>query len=111
MLDSMLLAGALIASVAGMGWLALAMETHWEQVRGSDLRSLRITTQLRCMGAAGLFVSLLFCLKVDHASMAALVWVMTLAIAAISTAFTLTWRPQWLRILVFWAGGRQSASD
>lgn len=102
MLDFMLLGGALIASVAGMGWLALAMETHWEQVRGSDPLSLRITTQLRCMGAAGLFTSLFFCLKVDHASMAALVWVMTLALAAIGTAFTLTWRPHWLRILVFW---------
>jgi len=103
MLDTLLLIAALAASVAGMGWLALAMEVHWEQVRGAHPQPAQLVTQLRCLGAAGLLVSLLLCLKVDHASMASLVWIMSLAFAAISTAFTLTWRPHWLRVLVFWA--------
>ncbi|MFZ6679047.1 DUF3325 domain-containing protein [Undibacterium sp. Tian12W] len=100
--DTLFLIVALAASVAGMGWLALAMEVHWEQVRGTLPQTPQLVTRLRCLGAAGLFASLLLCLKVDHASMAALVWIMAVAFAAISTAFTLTWRPHWLRVLVFW---------
>ncbi|MFZ6731651.1 DUF3325 domain-containing protein [Undibacterium sp. Ji42W] len=103
MLDTLLLIAALAASVAGMGWLALSMEVHWEQVNGTISQPPQLVTRLRGLGAAGLFVSLLLCLKVDHASMATLVWIMALAFAAISTAFTLTWRPRWLWVLVFWA--------
>ena len=34
--------------------------------------------------------------------MAALVWVMALAAAALVVAFTLSWRPRWLAPLVAW---------
>jgi hypothetical protein len=34
--------------------------------------------------------------------MAALVWVMGLAAAALAVAFTLTWRPRWLMVLMPW---------
>ena len=49
-----------------------------------------------------LLASLLLCLRADHASMAVLVWVMSLAAAALLVAFTLAWRPHWLRW--FWWG-------
>ncbi|MBC3917132.1 DUF3325 domain-containing protein [Undibacterium sp. CY18W] len=103
MLNALLLFAALAANVAGMGWLALAMEVHWEQVRGTSPQPARLVNRLRWLGAAGLGTSLLLCLRVDHASMASLVWVMALAVAAVSIAFTLTWRPRWLRALVIWA--------
>jgi hypothetical protein len=34
--------------------------------------------------------------------MAVLVWVMSLAAGALTTAFVLTWRAHWLRVLAPW---------
>ena len=100
--DAVMLAAALAASVLGMAWLALAMETHWEQVRGTAPLPARTVRALRLLGAAGLGASLALCLAVDHASMAALVWVMGLAASALSVAFALSWRPRWLAVLMPW---------
>ena len=105
--DALLLWTALAADVAGLGWLALAMDVHWQQVCGSTTPPSSSTMKLlRVLGAASLAGSLLLCLCVDHASMAALVWVMTLAGAALAIAFTLSWRPGWLRLLVPWVRER-----
>ncbi|MBU0828395.1 MAG: DUF3325 domain-containing protein, partial [Gammaproteobacteria bacterium] len=57
---------------------------------------------LRWLGAVGLVVALGLCLAVDHASMASLVWFMELAGAALAIAFTLSWRPRVLGVLVGW---------
>jgi hypothetical protein len=97
-----MLAAALAASVLGMAWLALAMESHWEQVRGTAPLPARTVRALRLLGTVGLGASLALCLAVDHASMAALVWVMGLAASALAVAFTLTWRPRWLAALMPW---------
>ena len=99
MLEALLLALAVVANIAGMGWLALAMEAHWAQVHGPVPASRRTVAWLRVRGAAGLAGSLWLCLQVDHASMAALVWFMTLAGAALAIAFLLTWRARWLGVL------------
>ncbi len=101
--DSLWLLVALLCSLVGIGWLALAMEVHWQQVRGAQAQAGRATVfALRVLGAAALLASLLLCLRADHASMAVLVWVMSLAAAALLVAFTLAWRPHWLRW--FWWG-------
>ncbi len=100
--DAVMLAAALAASVLGMAWLALAMETHWEQVRGTAPLPARTVRALRLLGTVGLGASLALCLAVDHASMAALVWVMGLAASALAVAFTLSWRPRWLAVLMPW---------
>lgn len=101
MRDALLLAAAMLAATAGMGWLALALDVHWEQVRGADPLA---PSTARLLHALGLAASLALCLTVDHASMASLVWVMALAAAALAVAFTLTWRPRWLGPLVVWRG-------
>lgn len=98
MLDGFLLFGAFLVTLAGMGWLALAMNVHWKQVRQGVL-SVNTIRVLRIFGGAALIGSLMLCLRVDHASMAALVWVMLLAVAAVSIAFTLSLRPRLLRVL------------
>ena len=100
--DAVMLAAALAASVLGMAWLALAMETHWEQVRGTAPLPARTVRALRLLGTVGLGASLALCLAVDHASMAALVWVMGLAASALAVAFALSWRPRWLAVLMPW---------
>lgn len=103
-MKALLLVVALSLCTLGMAWLALAMDVHWQQVRGGNgTASPRVVRVLRASGFAALLLSLLICLRADHASMAALVWVMALAGSALIVAFTLSWRPRWLAPLVFWA--------
>lgn len=96
MSDAFMLAAALVACTVSLGWLALAMDVHWQQACGRVPRAAGTVRVLRVLGALGLLVSLLLCLAVDHPSMASLVWVMALAGAALTVAFTLSWRPHWL---------------
>lgn len=103
--DAILLLLAVAANFAGLGWLALAMDVHWEQVFGPRPASPGVVKRLRVLGVAGLAASLALCLRVDHASMAFLVWFMTLAGSALAIAFTLSWRARWLGLL---AGRRTS---
>lgn len=103
MIKALLLTLAVLLCTLGMAWFALAMEVHWQQVRGTDAPVPRgIAGLLRGLGSAALLSSLLLCLSVDHATMAALVWVMTVAGSALAVAFTLSWRPRWLAVLVIW---------
>lgn len=95
-------AAALAVNLLGLGWLALSMEVHWEQVRGSEPLPRSAMLALRWLGAAGVLGSLALCLAVDHASMASLVWFMTLACSALAVAFTLSWRPGLLAVLLAW---------
>ncbi len=68
----------LLASTAGLAWLALTMQTHWEQVRGTRAPARGVIVALRVLGSVALLGSLLLCLRTDHASMASLVWVRAL---------------------------------
>lgn len=101
MRDALMLLAATLAAVAGMGWLALAKDGHWRQACGNAPRPPRQSMRLRCLGALALGVSLGCCLAADPAPIAALVWVMLATAAALAVAFTLTWRPRWLRVLAW----------
>lgn len=109
MVDDLLSCAALSCAAIGMAWLALAMDVHWRQVRGEEPLSAAARRTLRAMGGLALALALALCLLADHASMAALVWVMALTASALLVAFTLAWRPRWLSWLVAWlprAGAR-----
>lgn len=97
---------ALLCCTAGFAWLALSMESHWAQVRGAQPLPRGTAIALRALGGAALLGSLLLCLRVDHASMAVLVWVMSLAGAALVVAFTFAWRPRWMALPVAWVRRR-----
>ena len=101
--DAMLLMAALLCTVIGMGWLALAMDVHWTQVRGTR-RSPRTAVILRVLGSASLVASLVLCLLADTATMAVLVWMMLLAVAAATIAFALSSRPKLLAPLIVFSG-------
>lgn len=111
MLDALLHAFALLCCTAGFAWLALSMESHWEQVRGSQPLPRSTAVALRVLGGAALAGALLLCLSVDHASMAALVWVMSLAGAALVVAFIFSWRPRWMTLLLLRVGSRSNPSS
>lgn len=103
MSEALWLVVATLLSVAGMAWLALAMEVHWGQVMhrpASDATGAR--RLLRVMGSAALVLALFACLMADRPSMAVLVWVMLLAGAAVSVALILAWRARSLRVLWPW---------
>jgi hypothetical protein len=101
----MTLFAALVCSILGMAWLALAMDTHWRQVRSTQGPNRQTAILLRAVGSLALALSLILCLRTDHASMASLVWVMMLAGGALGVAFTLAWRPRLLAPLAAWVGG------
>ncbi|MGY1408936.1 DUF3325 domain-containing protein [Luteimonas sp. A611] len=103
-----LLLAAMLAGFAGMGWLALAMPAHAAQVWGRAL-DVRHAQLLRVAGAIGAASSLALCLKADHASMAVLVWLMTLSGSALLVAMLLSSRPRLLRLLAPWVDARSSA--
>lgn len=103
--DSLLLTAALACSVCGMAWLSLAMKVHWQQVHGDAASSVATARLLRVLGSAALAGSLFLCLSADHPSIAVLVWVMSLAAAALTVAFTLSWRPLLLAWLAPWVRG------
>jgi hypothetical protein len=99
---TLLLLLALGSCIAGMAWLALAMDVHWRQVRGAGAARRSAVLALRTAGTVALVVSLLLCLRADHPTMAALVWVMSLAVGGLCVAFALAWRPGALAPLVGW---------
>lgn len=101
MSEALLLSLAALSAFAGMAWCALAMEVHWQQVTGTAQALPRARRHgLRFAGALGLLASLALSLTADHATMAALVWVMLLALSAFAVAMLLAWRPQALRGLL-----------
>lgn len=92
--EALLYGLVLLLLLAGLAWLALAMERHWYQLH--DAAPSRTTvTLLRALGSAALLTSLALCLRLDHASIAVLVWVMALVPAALAVTFTFSWRPEW----------------
>jgi len=101
---ALLLAGAALLVVWGFAGLALAMDAHWQQVFGSgpggqQAPSTAMRRLLRALGSLLLLASLGLCLRVDHPSMAVLVWLMLLAGGALLLSMILAWRPRWLRLL------------
>jgi hypothetical protein len=103
--DALLLAAAALLTVAGMGWLALAMDVHWNQVYAGAVRSGRAATVSRCLGSGALTTSLVLCLLADTATMAVLVWMMLLGLSAAVITFLLSWRPSALAPLAAWSAG------
>ena len=104
--DALMLIAALAVALTGASWLALSMEHHWRQVRGEPDAGAGTVRSLRVLGALALLVSLLICLRVDHPTMAVLVWVMALAGSALTVAFTLAFQPRLLAPLVAWVAVR-----
>jgi len=98
----LLLLAAALANLAGMAWLALAMDVHWEQVRGPAPLGAGIAAAMRLAGAFAIAAALVLCLRADHPTMAVLVWIMTLSGAAVGVAFALAWRPALLAPMVAW---------
>lgn len=99
MTEAMWLIVAVITALLSMGWLALAYETHWQQVF-TDSKTQPSKRRLKLTGCVFIVLSALCCLMADHPSMAVLVWVMLLALAAMTVAMILSHKPRLLRFLI-----------
>jgi hypothetical protein len=95
---SLLLLLSFLSSFTGMGWLALGIESHWQQVRHDALVAPR-RRRLRILGSGALAVSLFSSFAANHASMAPLVWIMESGFAAFLVAMLLAWRPRVIGLL------------
>ncbi|MFZ2990122.1 DUF3325 domain-containing protein [Ideonella sp.] len=105
MSESLWLTTASALNLAGMAWLALAMDSHWGQVMHRPAEAaIRTRRALRTLGALVLPLSLLACLRADRPSMAVLVWLMLLAGNAVLVAMLLAHRPRALRVLMPFGG-------
>lgn len=98
MTEAMWLIAAVISALVSMGWLALSYQSHWQQVFPESASKPGLK-RLKTAGWAGLLVSAVCSLAADHPSMAVLVWVMLLALAAMSIAMILSRRPTVLRFI------------
>ncbi|WP_077033957.1 DUF3325 family protein [Pelomonas sp. KK5] len=101
--ESLLMLAALLCCLAGAVWLAASLEAHWQQLRASAAPGRRQARALRALGAAAWIVALLLCCRADHASMAVLVWVMSVSAASCAVAFVFAWKPRVLAWLLAWA--------
>lgn len=91
---------ALLLIQSGMVWLALSMKVHWEQVMSrSAAESITSRKTLKSLAVTALMLSLLSCLMADHPSMAVLVWIMLMAITALTVTLVLSWRARLLRYM------------
>lgn len=97
MSDAVWLWFAALSCLLGMAWLALAMENHWAQVMDRPGPATGQSQRLRVLGALALLASFLGCLQADRPSMAVLVWVLFLALAAAMVAMALACQPRSLR--------------
>lgn len=101
MADALLTAAAFAVTYFAFALLALAQEQHWSGVT----RSLELLQQppaaalrcWRCFACTGLALGCALCLLGNGPSFGALLWVLVLAACAMAVAFTLAWKPQWLR--------------
>lgn len=100
MSEALWLALAAVLSLAGMTWLALAMEVHWGQVMHRPTATAGTRRLLRTLSAVALPLSLLACLMADRPSMAVLVWMLLLVGSAVAVALLLAYRPRLLAM--FW---------
>lgn len=92
---------AWLAAVMGMSWFALAIDANWRDVIGAERFGFATKSQsLRGFGFGGVALSLLLCVRADHVTMAVLVWVLMLAVAALCVTGMLTWRRHWLSLCV-----------
>src|SRR5687768_2602944 len=98
MLDAIYLLLAAAASFLGFACLALSLPRHWRAISGLALPATP-TWRRRALGYLLLVVGGGFAVLRDGASFGVVLAVMVLTTSAWAVAFTLAWRPHWLRPL------------
>lgn len=95
--DAALTIVAALASALGFVLLALAQERHWRAVCAAPALRRVHPGWFKAAGLALQGLALVLSLRAQGPSFGSLMWAMTLPAAAMAVAFTLAWRPAWLR--------------
>ena len=98
-MQGVLLLGTALAAYLGFALLALTQARPWQKVVRTPPPTGRWRLVLRALGGIALALSLGLALLRDGPSFGALLWATAISLAALAVAFTLTWRPNWLRPL------------
>lgn len=104
MLELPTMLGAAAMSYVGFALLALSQEGHWRALPGNaDLPApaASVARRRRWSAACVLACACALCLWGHGPSFGTVLWVLLSAGGAMAVAFTLSWRPQWLRALAF----------
>lgn len=98
--ETLWLVSAMTASYLGFGCLALSLRQHWKDVTHEPpLRPASVAT-LRVIGYTAIASTLVLTVLRDGPGFGSVLWVLLLTASATAIAFTLTWRPSWLRLAV-----------
>lgn len=95
MLELLLTTSLLVLHLLGLTCLALAQDKHWRAVKVRSQRQSWVTPA----GWGWLSLSLLLAWAYQGAAFGSLIWLLLLPPSGFALAFTLAWRPQWLRPL------------
>ncbi|MEO0566537.1 MAG: DUF3325 domain-containing protein [Pseudomonadota bacterium] len=95
---AVLLIFAFLSALLGCVLLAVTQIRHWKTLFGPRAEPGHVRVA-RTMGWSLIAMSLVLCVLRDGASFGALLWPLTLAVAAFCTAMMLAYRPQWLKPL------------
>ena len=98
-MQGVLLLGTTLAAYLGFALLALGQARPWQRVAQTPPPTGLRLLALRMLGGLALTLSLGLALLRDGPSFGALLWATAITLAALAVAFTLTWRPNWLRPL------------
>jgi len=99
MSDTLLLLAVFATAYAGFALLALSQGRHWASVVGTVPPGRVLVIVLRAGGGAMIALSLMLALMRDGPSFGSLLWATAISLAALAVAFTLAWRPGFLRPL------------
>ena len=91
--------GIVTLAYLGFALLALGQDRNWQRVAGAASRTPLLILLLRVVGGLALSLSLTIALLSEGPSFGTLLWITLLSLSAIAVAFTLAWRPHWLRPL------------
>lgn len=102
MIELTTMLGAAAMSYVACAWLALSQEGHWRALPGNaDLPAPAgaVLRRRRWAAACVLACAYALCLWGHGPSFGTVLWVLLAAGGAMGVAFTLSWRPRWLRAL------------
>ena len=100
MTNTLLMITLPLSAYFGFAFLAVSQTRHWQAVGGDASKPSRLDRRLlRSFGIGFLLSALGAALVRDRPSFGVLLWATTISIAALTVAFTLSWRPRLLRPL------------
>jgi ABC-type Co2+ transport system permease subunit len=90
---------ALLLALLGFALLALSQERHLARIFKQNQHLAPNSRAQRATSFIAISLSLPACITSQGAGFGSLLWGVLICAAAMAIAFTLTWRPQWLRPL------------